>query len=118
LEQEGGTPIPSLLTKTKPFWPQPFLLRHVALRAAVIWVLLHGIIFVVSGGAIIQLAWRASIVLAAAAAWIGYIDAKRRSELLFLGNLGIHRASVPAIWFLVVALLEILVSLISGAFAR
>jgi hypothetical protein len=107
-----------LLTKTKPFWPHPYLLRHVALRAAVVWVLLHGIIFAVSGGAVIVLAWRASIVLAGAAAWLGYIDAKRRSELLFLGNLGIHRASVPAIWFLVVALLEILLSRIIGAVAR
>ena len=107
-----------MLTKTKPFLPQPFLLRHTALRAAVIWVLLHGIIFAVSGGAVIQLAWRASIVLAGVAAWLGYVDAKRRSELLFLGNLGIHRASVPAIWFLVVALLEILLSQVSGVFAR
>lgn len=106
-----------MLTKTKPFLPQPFLLR-VALRAAVVWILLHGIIFAVSGGAVIRLAWRASIVLAAAAAWLGYIDAKRRSELLFLGNLGIHRASVPATWFLVVALLEILVSRITGALVR
>ena len=107
-----------MLTKTKPFWPQPFLLRHATLRAAVIWVLLHGIIFAVSGGAVIQLAWRASIVLAVVAAWLGYVDAKRRSELLFLGNLGIHRASVPAIWFLVVALLEILLSRVSGVVAR
>jgi hypothetical protein len=87
-------------------------------RAAVVWILLHGIIFAVSGGAVIQLAWRASIVLAVAAAWLGYVDAKRRSELLFLGNLGIHRATVPAIWFLVVSLLEILVSQLSGVVAR
>ena len=88
------------------------------MRAAVVWILLHGIIFAVSGGAVIFLAWRASIVLALAAGWLGYVDAKRRSELLFLGNLGIHRASVPAIWFLVVALLEILLSRLSGVFAR
>jgi hypothetical protein len=87
-------------------------------RAAIVWVLLHGIIFAVSGGAVIQLAWRASVVLAVVAAWLGYVDAKRRSELLFLGNLGIHRASVPAIWFLVVALLEILLSQVSGVVAR
>jgi hypothetical protein len=67
---------------------------------------------------VILLAWRASIVLAVIAAWLGYVDAKRRSELLFLGNLGIHRATVPAIWFLVVALLEILVSRITGMAAR
>lgn len=88
------------------------------MRAAVVWILLHGIIFAVSGGAVILLAWRASIVLTIVAAWLGYVDAKRRSELLFLGNLGIHRASVPAIWFLVVALLEILLSQVMGAFAR
>ena len=88
------------------------------MRAAIVWVLLHGIIFAVSGGAVIQLAWRASVVLAVVAAWLGYVDAKRRSELLFLGNLGIHRASVPAIWFLVVALLEILLSQVSGVVAR
>ena len=107
-----------MLTKTNPFWPQPFLLRHVAVRAAVVWILLHGIIFAVSGGVVILLAWRASIVLAIVAAWLGYADAKRRSELLFLGNLGIHRASVPAIWFLVVALLEILLSQVTGVLAR
>jgi hypothetical protein len=107
-----------LPTKTKPFWPQPFLLRHVAVPAAVVWILLHGIIFVVSGGAVIRLAWRASIVLAVVAAWLGYVDAKRRSELLFLGNLGIHRATVPVIWFLVVALLEILLSQVPRVFAR
>jgi hypothetical protein len=107
-----------LLTKTSPFWPQPFLLRHVAVRAAIVWILLHGIIFAVSGGAVIHLAWRASIVLAVVAAWLGYVDEKRRSELLFLGNLGIHRATVPAIWFLVVALLEILLSQVPRVFAR
>ena len=84
------------------------------MRAAVVWLLLHGIIFAVSGGAVILLAWRASMVLAIVAAWLGHVDAKRRSELLFLGNLGIHRASVPATWFLVVALLEILVSKVAG----
>ena len=88
------------------------------MRAAVVWILLHGIIFAVTGGAVILLAWRASIVLAIVAAWLGYVDAKRRSELLFLGNLGIHRGSVPAIWFLVVALLEILLSQVTGVFAR
>jgi hypothetical protein len=107
-----------LLTKTNPFWPQPFLLRHVAVRAAIVWILLHGIIFAVSGGTVTLLAWRASIVLAVVAAWLGYVDAKRRSELLFLGNLGIHRGTVPAIWFLVVALLEILASQVPGVFAR
>jgi len=107
-----------LLTKTNPFWPQPFLLRHVAVRAAVVWIFLHGIIFAVSGGVVILLAWRASIVLIVVAAWLGYVDTKRRSELLFLGNLGIHRASVPAIWFLVVALLEILASRVTGVLAR
>jgi len=87
-------------------------------RAAVVWILLHGIIFAVSGGAVTLLAWRASIVLAVVAAWLGYVDAKRRSELLFLGNLGIHRATVPAIWFLVVALLEILLARVTGVFPR
>jgi hypothetical protein len=87
-------------------------------RAAVVWILLHGIIFAVSGGAVTLLAWRASIVLALVAAWLGYVDAKRRSELLFLGNLGIHRATVPAIWFLVVALLEILLTRVTGVFPR
>ncbi|HXI97688.1 MAG TPA: hypothetical protein VNG73_02010 [Gemmatimonadaceae bacterium] len=107
-----------MLTKTNPFWPQPFLLRHVAVRAALVWILLHGIIFAVSGGVVILLAWRASVVLAIVAAWLGYVDAKRRSELLFLGNLGIHRASVPAIWFLVVALLEIALWQVTGVIAR
>jgi hypothetical protein len=87
-------------------------------RAAVVWIFLHGIIFAVSGGVVILLAWRASIVLIVVAAWLGYVDTKRRSELLFLGNLGIHRASVPAIWFLVVALLEILASRVTGVLAR
>jgi hypothetical protein len=82
----------------------------VAPRAAIVWLLAHGIIWAVSGGGVIRLAWRASLVFAGFAAWLGYIDAKRRHELLFLGNLGIHRASVPAVWFLVVALLELLVS--------
>jgi len=66
-----------LLTKANPFWPQPFLLRHVAVRAAVVWVLLHGIIFAVSGGTVILLAWRASIVLTIVAAWLGYVDASQ-----------------------------------------
>lgn len=88
------------------------------MRAALVWILLHGIIFAVSGGVVILLAWRASVVLAIVAAWLGYVDAKRRSELLFLGNLGIHRASVPAIWFLVVALLEIALWQVTGVIAR
>jgi hypothetical protein len=80
-------------------------------------VLLHGILWLVSGGSIIRLSPRAALVFAGFAAWIGYIDAKRRSELLFMGNLGIHAATIPVIWFSVVVVMEILLSrtLVSAA---
>lgn len=51
-------------------------------------------------------------------AWLGYIDAKRRNELLFFGNLGIHPAVVPAVWFLVVILMESVLPLAMMAVAR
>ena len=43
-------------------------------------------------------------------AWIGYIDAKRRNEILFLGNLGIRPATIPIIWFLTAIVLDALFS--------
>jgi hypothetical protein len=64
----------------------------------------------VSRGDIIQLSSRAALLSAGFAAWLGYIDAKRRNERLFFGNLGIHRASVPVVWFLVVVVLESLLT--------
>ena|GEM_PF-7006777 len=94
----------------KALWPHPLFLRSVVPRAAMTWVLLHGIIWIVSGGGVIQLSSRAALLFAGFSAWLGYIDAKRRHELLFFGNLGIHAASIPAVWFLVVVTLESLLS--------
>ncbi|HMG70302.1 MAG TPA: hypothetical protein VK544_04255 [Gemmatimonadaceae bacterium] len=76
----------------------------------VFWVLQHGILWLVSGGVITRLSPRAALVFAGFTAWIGYIDAKRRNELLFLGNLGIRPASIPGIWFLTAILLESLLA--------
>lgn len=76
----------------------------------VFWILLHGILWVVSGGGITRLSPRAALVFAGFTAWIGYIDAKRRNELLFLGNLGIRPAIIPGIWFLTAILLESLLA--------
>lgn len=72
----------------------------------VFWILLHGILWVISGGVITRLSPRAALVFAGFTAWIGYIEAKRRNELLFLGNLGIRPAIIPGIWFLTAILLE------------
>jgi hypothetical protein len=79
-------------------------------RAAITWLLLHGILWILSGGEITRLSLRAAFVFAGFTAWLGYIDAKRRNELLFFGNLGIHRAGIPAVWFLVSVVLESLLS--------
>jgi hypothetical protein len=49
-------------------------------------------------------------VFAGFTAWIGYIDAKRRNEILFLGNLGIRPATIPGIWFLTAIVLDALFS--------
>jgi hypothetical protein len=95
---------------TKGLWPHPLLLRSVVPRAVIIWILLHGILWTVSGGDIIQLSARAALLFAGFTAWLGYIDAKRRNELLFFCNLGIHPASIPVVWFLVVVVLESLLS--------
>ena len=95
---------------TKGLWPNPLLLRSAVPRAASTWILLHGILGIVSGGDIIQLSSRAALLFAGFTAWLGYIDAKRRNELLFFGNLGIHPVSILAIWFLVVAGLESLLA--------
>jgi len=85
-------------------------LRSTALRAVLVSILLHGILWVVSGGVITRLSPRAALVFAGFTAWIGYIDAKRRNEILFLGNLGIRPATVPGIWFLTAIALESLLA--------
>ena len=71
-----------------------------------------------SGGDIIRLSSRAAFLFAGFTAWLGYIDAKRRNELLFFGNLGIRPASIPAAWFLIVVVLESLLSWTMIAVAR
>ncbi|HMG13606.1 MAG TPA: hypothetical protein VK571_10530, partial [Gemmatimonadaceae bacterium] len=63
-----------------------------------------------SGGGITRLSPRAALVFAGFTAWIGYIDAKRRNEILFLGNLGIRPATIPGIWFLTAIVLDALFS--------
>ena len=64
----------------------------------------------VSGGGITRLSPRAALLFAGFTAWIGYIDAKRRNEILFLGNLGIRPATIPGIWFLTAIVLESLLA--------
>jgi hypothetical protein len=64
------------------------LVRAYPLRAALVWVGIHGFA-AVSLGEVDSLGFTGTIVLAAVAAAVLTLDAKRRRELRFLVNLGV-----------------------------
>ena len=82
------------------------LLRGIALRACIVWLLVHGMLFVLSGGEVRGLSLHALLLLALFGGIVGVVDSRRRQEFLFLMNMGIPGSAVPLIWVASIAALE------------
>jgi hypothetical protein len=72
-----------------------------------LWLALHAFLFAVSGGDIVALATKATIVLALIGAVVGHADTSRRHEYGMLGNLGVSKHTPAAMWAGTMVLLEI-----------
>ena len=83
------------------------MLRAYPARATFLWFALHAFIAAVSGGEIIAIGTKATIVLAVIGAVVGHADARRRRESGMLGNLGLPRWTPSAIWAGTMVALEI-----------
>lgn len=55
------------------------------------------------------------LILAAISGSLGFIDARRRNELLFLQNLGIAPSMVVGAWVVTIVILEIAIRLFATA---
>ena len=77
------------------------------MRALFLWLALHAFLFGVSGGEILALGAKATIVLGVIGAVVGHADTSRRREYGMLGNLGILKQTPAATWAGTMVVLEI-----------
>src|SRR5690242_2768990 len=93
------------------------LVRAYPMRSALVWLAAH-VFVLASAGQLgparfvdaLSFGFRGSILLVSAAALVALFDARRRRELAFLQNLGIHRAMPGVIAAGFVLILEALVA--------
>lgn len=72
-----------------------------------LWLALHAFLFAVSGGDIVALGTKATIVLGVIGAVVGHADTSRRHEYVMLGNLGISKETPAATWAGTMVVLEV-----------
>ncbi|HUQ48061.1 MAG TPA: hypothetical protein VM053_07450 [Gemmatimonadaceae bacterium] len=84
------------------------------MRAAFLWFALHAFLFAVSGGEILALGTKATIVLAVIGAVVGHADTSRRHEYGMLGNLGIAKRTPATTWAGTMVILEIVLRVVSS----
>ena len=90
--------------------PAPSFIRALILRGIVIWFPFKAAAVVITASRrapwndgpvswreALQLAPTAMVALAAFVALLTLIDARRRNELVFLGNMGVSRAAIAAV---------------------
>lgn len=83
------------------------MLRAYPARAAFLWFALHVFMAAVSGGEIIAVGTKATIVLGVIGAVVGNADTRRRREYGMLGNLGLPKWTPSGIWAGTMVVLEI-----------
>ncbi len=85
------------------------LVRAHAWRAALIWIAAHAFLALATGE-LLLLGTKASVIAALTAAAITFVDARRRRELGFLGNLGVPWTILAAVAAATVIGLEIILA--------
>lgn len=88
-----------------------------AVRSLVVWAALRVFLWVSSGNEL-QLSAKSTVLLAAIAASVALIEARRRHEMLWLQNLGVGTMAVPITAASTSLLAEVLVFLISRGAAQ
>ena len=87
--------------------PDRVFLRVYVARSAQVWMLVHIVLAVATGGKVIALPAISAAVLLLVAGAVGVLEARRRSEVLFLQNLGVSPAVVFACCLPLPAILEV-----------
>jgi hypothetical protein len=85
------------------------------LRASALWFALHFFLLVITGFGSLRIPLASVLILAAMTGALGFIDARRRNELLFLQNLGIAPSMVVGTWVITVVILEIAIRFVAVA---
>lgn len=70
-------------------WPDRVFLRGYVARSAQVWIVVHVVLAVLTGGDVIALPAVAAAVLLLTAGAVGILEARRRDQVLFLQNLGV-----------------------------
>src|SRR5687767_5185894 len=88
-------------------WPDRVFLRVYITRSAQVWALVHVALAAATQGEVIALPAISAAVLLLVAGAVGVLEARRRSEILFLQNLGVSPAVVFACCMPLPAVLEL-----------
>lgn len=87
-------------------WPgRRLAIRWISLAAS-LWVLIHSILFAASGEAFVFSSVSSLLVAFGTAAAAGFVDTRRKRELVLLRNTGVLVAAAPAFWVAAFASLE------------
>src|SRR5206468_7170538 len=95
--------------------PDFFFVRRYALRAALLWFALHFFLLMIAGFSSLRISIGSVLILAIIAGTLGFIDARRRNELLFLQNLGTAPSMVVGTWVVLIVTLEIAIRFVAVA---
>lgn len=91
------------------------MVRRYAFRAAVLWFALHFFLAIFAGFASLRVPLTSVLILMLIGGTLGFIDARRRNELLFLQNLGIAPSTVVGTWAVTILILEIAIRFVAVA---
>lgn len=89
-------------------WPGMLFTARAVVRAAVLWLLIHGVLMLGSGEvtplSVVGLVWFMLIAFA-----VGYVDG--RHDRTLLQNAGVSPSAVPSIWSATAGTLELILTL-------
>ena len=80
-----------------------------------LWFALHFFLLMIAGFSSLRIPTGSVLILATIGGALGFIDARRRNELLFLQNLGIAPSMVVGAWVVTIVFLEIAIRFIAVA---
>jgi len=80
-----------------------------------LWFALHFFLLMIAGFASLRIPLTSVLILAIIGGALGFIDARRRNELLFLQNLGIAASMVVGAWVVTIVILEIAIRFVAVA---
>jgi len=99
-------------THWRRLWPGRVIGLRAVFAAALLWILLHVVLFAGSGQIAPASSFKVLLLISAIGSIAGIADLKRNRESIFLQNLGVAPLVVPAIWVGVMMLLELITAVV------